>query len=641
MSEELQEVVSNSQEWYQAPMTLEEIDRFIIANINTAKRSFIAIGYYLKYVRDRQLYKDGGFSGVLEYAKAKFGIGASQASKYMSINDKFSVNGNSPILLEKYQEFDKTQLSEMLYLTNEQLEQVSVGMTKVEIREIGSPEKVLEESSFSPAKMEPEPEVSSVYPKLCKHDGKSNCVATCNTGAGCCGECPEYGHCNGECGWVDERMPKQNPSGKCIHRSEFTCTLPEASKLAIGDGVACNAKCCWSCPKHGDCGYECNSSAHRPVESHEEDVHDERWFVRWYFDKHPNDLKKLFEISNKTKVPGDIAKAFQKYRSPYGALNNYCSEYEYSFHNFAGGIDFRVDKEKIHMKYGRFVKEALDIYIDILVDDGAKSDNAQFSANDTPETVDNQPETVDDVEEEVVPEKGCHDCNYNTMSLDEYRAQYPEAEEHPCNDCDDKLDQWAPKVDNAKKAIEKSDFPCDTCGHDINGCCDYDTENDWCEMGSAWISKEPEQVETVEADIIQTVPEDPERYTRLDVREELDKLTEYVESYRKDGGNFPGRRKAKMRLDAITLLAEEMQKPAGAEPPKPVQPELPQEAIEAMQFRTPKKMVNAGDDLYKCPTCKAIQVAEFWSKKIYSKYCPVCGQALEKLDAKTKNPDRM
>lgn len=61
------------------------------------------------------------------------------------------------------------------------------------------------------------------------------------------------------------------PSGKCIHRPEYQCTLLEASKLAEGDGINCNAKCCWNCSKHGDCGYECNSSHHRPVETVEDD----------------------------------------------------------------------------------------------------------------------------------------------------------------------------------------------------------------------------------------------------------------------------------------------------------------------------------------------------------------------------------
>lgn len=59
---------------------------------------------------------------------------------------------------------------------------------------------------------------------------------------------------------------KETNVGKCIHREGFTCTLEEAQKTTAGDGENCNRKCCWSCEKHGTCGYECNASAHRPAE---------------------------------------------------------------------------------------------------------------------------------------------------------------------------------------------------------------------------------------------------------------------------------------------------------------------------------------------------------------------------------------
>lgn len=50
----------------------------------------------------------------------------------------------------------------------------------------------------------------------------------------------------------------------CTHRPDYTCTLNKAQQAAAGDGENCNEKCCWNCKNHGTCGYECNSSAHRP-----------------------------------------------------------------------------------------------------------------------------------------------------------------------------------------------------------------------------------------------------------------------------------------------------------------------------------------------------------------------------------------
>lgn len=68
----------------------------------------------------------------------------------------------------------------------------------------------------------------------------------------------------------EKPLKKEINSGKCIHREGFTCTLAEAQKIAAGDGINCNGKCCWNCEKHNECGYECNASAHRPVEQIEQ-----------------------------------------------------------------------------------------------------------------------------------------------------------------------------------------------------------------------------------------------------------------------------------------------------------------------------------------------------------------------------------
>lgn len=42
------------------------------------------------------------------------------------------------------------------------------------------------------------------------------------------------------------------------------------------------------------------------------------------------------------------------------------------------------------------------------------------------------------------------------------------------------------------KEKEQIFLPCDTCGYDINGCCDYDyiANHDYCRLGDKWIPKE-------------------------------------------------------------------------------------------------------------------------------------------------------
>lgn len=63
---------------------------------------------------------------------------------------------------------------------------------------------------------------------------------------------------------ISIQVEENRSSGQCIHRTEFICTLSESSKLTTLNGENCSNSCCWNCNRHGACGYECNSSAHRP-----------------------------------------------------------------------------------------------------------------------------------------------------------------------------------------------------------------------------------------------------------------------------------------------------------------------------------------------------------------------------------------
>lgn len=117
--------------------------RIIRADLANMQRSFIDIGCQMMQVRDRELYKDGGYDSVWAFAEQEFGIQRSTASRWMKMCQKFSVDGSSPVLKDEYKDFGKSQLQEMLYLEDEQLEEVTPGMTVKEIRELRSPEKKL------------------------------------------------------------------------------------------------------------------------------------------------------------------------------------------------------------------------------------------------------------------------------------------------------------------------------------------------------------------------------------------------------------------------------------------------------------------------------------------------------------------
>lgn len=100
------------------------------------QKSFVKIGWYLKHIRDNELYKEEGYSNIWECAADQLGYSQSTASRFINICEKFSKGHNSPELDEKYVGFDKSQMIEMLPLKEEQLEKITPDMTVKQIRDI-------------------------------------------------------------------------------------------------------------------------------------------------------------------------------------------------------------------------------------------------------------------------------------------------------------------------------------------------------------------------------------------------------------------------------------------------------------------------------------------------------------------------
>lgn len=91
-------------------------------------------------------------------------------------------------------------------------------------------------------------------------------------------------------------------------------------------------------------------------------LHDEGWFTEQYIKHFPSDLAEFMRICREYKNNGDRAKEIQEYKAPYGHLSYSSSDYDFTFHGFQAGMDFRVEKESIHMKYGRFVQELMTLH---------------------------------------------------------------------------------------------------------------------------------------------------------------------------------------------------------------------------------------------------------------------------------------
>lgn len=135
------DVLESSKKYY-LDVSLEEAETSIRASLKDAARSVIAVGHYLKVIRDKELYREAGYENVWNYAADTFGFSKSTASRYMARNDKFSVGGNSPVLAEEFREYSKAQLQEMLSLDAEQMSAVTPDMTVREIRELRRPKEI-------------------------------------------------------------------------------------------------------------------------------------------------------------------------------------------------------------------------------------------------------------------------------------------------------------------------------------------------------------------------------------------------------------------------------------------------------------------------------------------------------------------
>lgn len=130
--------------WYEN-MTYQEAKDILREKMYNLKMHFIAAGYYLKYIRDHEQFREDGYESIWEFAEDNYGIKKSTASRWMAMNDKFSQGGNSPILAEEFRNFEKSQLQEMLYLDDKQIETVTPEMTVKEIREVRKPEEPVRE----------------------------------------------------------------------------------------------------------------------------------------------------------------------------------------------------------------------------------------------------------------------------------------------------------------------------------------------------------------------------------------------------------------------------------------------------------------------------------------------------------------
>ena len=84
----------------------EEYKKAMNTVLNRTVEDFVMTGYLLKQGRDTDILKNSGYNNVNEFAWAEYKLEATQVSRYIRINDRFSEGGYSPRLQEHYKGTD-------------------------------------------------------------------------------------------------------------------------------------------------------------------------------------------------------------------------------------------------------------------------------------------------------------------------------------------------------------------------------------------------------------------------------------------------------------------------------------------------------------------------------------------------------
>ena len=129
-------------------------------------KQFVYIGFLLKEVRDYKYYEEGGYEDVYAYAEFELGFKKSSTKNFIAIAKTFGIQkwtyeGNkyetqSMNLQPAYEEFNYSQLVELLAMTPAQRQAAKPEMTIRELRSIKQKEKKEAIRNTPPASLAPQ-----------------------------------------------------------------------------------------------------------------------------------------------------------------------------------------------------------------------------------------------------------------------------------------------------------------------------------------------------------------------------------------------------------------------------------------------------------------------------------------------------
>lgn len=104
--------------------------------VRRTELGFVRIGYMLRVAKDTDILKESGYATMEEFAWNEYRLDKSQTSRFIKINQRFSVDGYSDQLQERFRGFGVAKLGEMLTLPAEVIEILSPKLSRSDIQDI-------------------------------------------------------------------------------------------------------------------------------------------------------------------------------------------------------------------------------------------------------------------------------------------------------------------------------------------------------------------------------------------------------------------------------------------------------------------------------------------------------------------------
>lgn len=115
----------------------EQWQKALMEQLNSQAESFIKTGFLLKRARDDgRILQDSGYQTIAAYAKAVLNMDKDVVSRYIAINDRYSENGYSERIQERYAGYGLGKLQDMLTMSDVVVDLLPKDMPRREIQEI-------------------------------------------------------------------------------------------------------------------------------------------------------------------------------------------------------------------------------------------------------------------------------------------------------------------------------------------------------------------------------------------------------------------------------------------------------------------------------------------------------------------------